>query len=93
MQEKIMPFYRPNILFLSGASGVGKTTITILRIAVEKAGLSAKGISTHSTRRTFITNLANKGINLVTIKKITGDSDLKVLSAYSNPCRSREKYR
>ncbi|MBN4004948.1 hypothetical protein [Nostoc sp. LPT] len=26
MQEKITPFYRPNILFLSGASGVGKTT-------------------------------------------------------------------
>ncbi|MDZ8135130.1 MAG: site-specific integrase [Nostoc sp. DedQUE04] len=54
----------------------------ILRAAVEKAGLSAKGISTHSTRRSFITNLANKGINLAMIKKITGHSDLKVLSAY-----------
>ncbi|MCF2146458.1 site-specific integrase [Desmonostoc muscorum LEGE 12446] len=54
----------------------------ILRSAVEKAGLSAKGISTHSTRRTFITNLADKGINLATIKKITGHTDLKVLSRY-----------
>ncbi|MEH1805383.1 tyrosine-type recombinase/integrase [Nostoc sp.] len=54
----------------------------ILRAAVERAGLSVKGISTHSTRRTFITNLANKGINLAMIKKITGHSDLKVLSAY-----------
>lgn len=27
MQEKIMLLSRPNILFLSGASGVGKTTI------------------------------------------------------------------
>ncbi|MEH2400516.1 tyrosine-type recombinase/integrase [Nostoc sp.] len=54
----------------------------ILRTAVEKAGLSAKGISTHSTRRTFITNLANKGINLAMIKKITGHTDLKVLSLY-----------
>ena len=27
MQEKIIPPYRPSILFLSGASGVGKTTI------------------------------------------------------------------
>lgn len=27
MQEKTMLLYRPNILFLSGASGVGKTTI------------------------------------------------------------------
>ncbi len=54
----------------------------ILRSAVQKAGLSAKGISTHSTRRTFITNLADKGINLATIKKITGHTDLKVLSRY-----------
>ncbi|MEH2139081.1 tyrosine-type recombinase/integrase [Nostoc sp.] len=54
----------------------------ILRAAVDKAGLSAKGISTHSTRRSFITNLANKGINLAMIKKITGHTDLKVLSQY-----------
>ena len=54
----------------------------ILRAAVDKAGLGTKGISTHSTRRSFITNLANKGISLGTIKKITGHTDLKVLSAY-----------
>lgn len=54
----------------------------ILRTAVDKAGLSAFGISTHSTRRSFITTLANKGINLAMIKKITGHADLKVLSAY-----------
>ncbi len=54
----------------------------ILRAAVEKAGLDAKGISTHSTHRPFITNLAKKGIGLATIKKITGHSDLKVLGAY-----------
>lgn len=54
----------------------------ILRAAVDRAGLSGKGISTHSTRRTFITNLAKNGINLATIKKITGHTDLKVLSRY-----------
>lgn len=54
----------------------------IFRSAVEKAGLAAKGISTHSTRRTFITNLARKGVSLATIKKATGHSDLKVLSRY-----------
>ncbi|MBN3897338.1 MAG: tyrosine-type recombinase/integrase [Nostoc sp. NOS(2021)] len=54
----------------------------ILRAAVQKAGFDAKGISTHSTRRTFITNLAKKGIGLATIKKITGHTDLKVLSRY-----------
>jgi integrase/recombinase XerD len=54
----------------------------ILRTAVEKANLTAKGISTHSTRRTFITKLASRGVGLATIKKITGHSDLKTLSRY-----------
>lgn len=54
----------------------------ILRNAVEKAGLSAKGISTHTTRRSFITKLAKRGVSLATIKKATGHSDLKVLSRY-----------
>ncbi|MEH1971106.1 tyrosine-type recombinase/integrase [Nostoc sp.] len=54
----------------------------ILRIAVERAGLAAKGISTHSTRRSFITKLANRGVSLATIKKATGHTDLKVLSRY-----------
>lgn len=54
----------------------------ILRSAVDKAGLGAKGISTHSTRRSFITKLAKRGVSLATIKKATGHTDLKVLSRY-----------
>ncbi|WP_414579600.1 tyrosine-type recombinase/integrase [Anabaena sp. CCY 9402-a] len=54
----------------------------ILRHAVDQAGLSAKGISTHSTRRSFITKLAKRGVSLSTIKKATGHTDLKVLSRY-----------
>ncbi|MDZ8240586.1 MAG: site-specific integrase [Nostoc sp. ChiQUE01a] len=54
----------------------------ILRKAVARAGLSAKGISTHSTRRSFITKLARRGVSLATIKKATGHTDLKVLSRY-----------
>jgi integrase/recombinase XerD len=54
----------------------------ILRTAVDKAGLSAKGISTHSTHRSFITKLAKRGVSLATIKKATGHTDLKVLSRY-----------
>ncbi len=54
----------------------------ILRTAVERAGLGDKGISTHSTRRTFITKLANRGVSLATIKKATGHTDLKVLARY-----------
>lgn len=54
----------------------------ILRLAVEKAGLSPKGISTHSTRRSFITKLHQNGTDLYTIKKITGHKDLKCLESY-----------
>ena len=54
----------------------------ILRAAVEKAGLSAKGISTHSTRRTFITKLHRNGTDLYTIKQITGHKDFRALERY-----------
>lgn len=54
----------------------------ILRAAVNKAGLSAKGISTHSTRRSFITKLHRNGTDLYTIKKITGHKDFKALERY-----------
>ena len=59
-----------------------RTADKILRSAVEKAGLSAKGISTHSTRRSFITKLHRNGTDLYTIKKITGHKDLKSLERY-----------
>jgi integrase/recombinase XerD len=54
----------------------------ILRAAVEKAGLTAKGISTHSTRRSFITKLHRNGTDLYTIKKITGHQDFRALERY-----------
>jgi len=54
----------------------------ILRTAVEKAGLSALGISTHSTRRSFITKLHRNGCDVYTIQKITGHQDLKALGHY-----------
>lgn len=54
----------------------------ILRAAVERAGLDAKGISTHSTRRTFITKLHSAGVDLYTIQRITGHRDLKCLGRY-----------
>jgi integrase/recombinase XerD len=54
----------------------------VFRAAVEKAGLSAKGISTHSTRRSFITKLHRNGTDLYTIKKITGHQDFRALERY-----------
>ncbi|ALF51863.1 integrase [Nostoc piscinale CENA21] len=54
----------------------------ILRSAVEKSGLGAKGISTHSTRRSFITKLHKAGVDLYTIQRITGHRDFKALGRY-----------
>jgi integrase/recombinase XerD len=54
----------------------------ILRCAVEKAGYAALGISTHSTRRSFITHLHSNGVDLYTIKQITGHKDFKSLERY-----------
>ena len=57
----------------------------VLRAAVEKAGLDAKGISTHSTRRSFINKLYCKGVDIYTIQQITGHRDIKALLGYIDP--------
>lgn len=54
----------------------------MLRGAIAAANLSHKGYSTHSTRRTFITYLYNRGVDLHTIQLITGHQDLKSLIRY-----------
>ncbi|WP_017652302.1 tyrosine-type recombinase/integrase [Fortiea contorta] len=63
----------------------------ILRAAIERLGLTAKGISTHSTRRTFITKLHRNGTDLYTIKKITGHKDFKSLERYVEISADRVK--
>jgi integrase/recombinase XerD len=54
----------------------------ILRSALIRAGLDHRGISTHTTRRSFITKLNEKGVDIATIQKITGHRDLKSLVKY-----------
>jgi integrase/recombinase XerD len=54
----------------------------VFRTAVDRAALSAKGISTHSTRRTFITKLHKAGTDIYVIQRITGHRDLKALGRY-----------
>ncbi len=54
----------------------------MFRAAVYQAGLECRGYSTHSTRRTFITRLYERGIDIHTIQRITGHSDLKSLIRY-----------
>lgn len=52
------------------------------RAAVGNAGLAHKGFSTHSTRRTLITRLAQRGTDLKVVQAITGHRDLKALLRY-----------
>jgi integrase/recombinase XerD len=53
-----------------------------LRAAIGRAGLEGKGISTHSTRRTLITRLANNGTAVKVIAAVTGHRDIKCLMRY-----------
>ncbi len=53
-----------------------------LRTACDRAGLGDRGISTHSFRRTAITELAKAGVNIRVIQKITGHAKLEQLSSY-----------
>ena len=66
-----------------------RTADAMLRRAVEEAGLSHKGISSHSTRRTFITRLWEKGVDLHTIQELTGHSDTKTLRGYIETSEER----
>jgi len=54
----------------------------VFRAAVEKAGQTAIRISTHSTRRSFITKLHRNGTDLYTIKQITRHQDFRALEHY-----------
>lgn len=53
-----------------------------LRNTCNKAGLGRRGISTHSPRRTFITELSEKGVPIRTIQSLTGHSNLSTLQRY-----------
>ncbi len=53
-----------------------------LRRACDRAGLGELGISTHSFRRTAITELAAAGIHISVIQAITGHASLGQLKSY-----------
>lgn len=53
-----------------------------LRRLLSRCGLDGKGISCHSTRATFITNMHRLGADVVLIQECTGHKDLKSLSRY-----------
>lgn len=53
-----------------------------LRRCCVRAGLGRRGISSHSPRRTFITELSEKGVPIKTIQALTGHSSLNTLQRY-----------
>jgi len=53
-----------------------------LRRAIKKAGLSDKGYSCHSFRRSAITRMSEAGTSLKVVQEITGHDDLKNLQRY-----------
>jgi integrase/recombinase XerD len=72
-------FPSPNI---AGKYLSSRSADAALRRAIERAGMTGLGYSTHSTRRGFITRLSNAGIAIRVIQKITGHRSLSVLAAY-----------
>lgn len=63
-----------------------------LRRAVGAAGLSHRGISGHSLRRSFITKLHQAGMDIHHIQQITGHKSLSVVQLYigKNPAKLKE---
>ena len=63
-----------------------------LRRAVAAAGLSHRGISGHSLRRSFITKLYESGMDIHNIQQITGHKSLSVVQLYigKNPAKLKE---
>jgi integrase/recombinase XerD len=53
-----------------------------LRGAVERAGMERRGISGHSLRRSFITELYRHGMDIFAIQQITGHRSLRALQKY-----------
>lgn len=88
--DRLLRAYKPNqsgYLFSGGIGGTNPISFSAcdkwLRAAAVRAGLGHRGISTHSTRRTFITVLYyDRGVDIKTLQAITGHSDLKSLQRY-----------
>ena len=59
-----------------------RNAYAILQRATEKAGMTARGISTHSTRRSVVNKLRKNGTDKAIIRKITGHRSDRGLDPY-----------
>lgn len=81
--EQYFDLSNPNYLFinLDGSKMLTKHIQRIIRLRALKAGLN-KLITPHSFRRSFATLLNNQQVNLTTIQKLLGHSDINTTAAY-----------
>ena len=81
-----MPDRNTSEYLFHNRSGEGPITVRwsdkILRASIERAGLSAKGISWHSFRRTFATRLHRAGVSIFVISKMLDHSDVRTTQQY-----------
>ena len=73
-------------LFPSPAAKEGRT-VSIekpFRRCVERAGLSVKDVVRHTLRHTAITHLVQAGVDLPTVKRISGHKDISMVERYSH---------
>lgn len=85
--QRYLDAYHPSKsgAFFPGRPGVNKflsrgTADRILRTACKTVGI--EGVSTHSFRRSALTNMHGSGFSLRTIQKISGHGDLGTLQLY-----------
>lgn len=96
--SRLLKAYKPSesgYLFSSGFGGSGHISFSAcdkwLRASVVRAGLGHRGISSHSTRRSFITVLYyDRGVDIKTLQAITGHSDLKSMQRYIEVSEDRK---
>ena len=62
---------------------------TVMRKALERAGLSDKGYSLHSLRHTFATEMINHGMRVEVLQKILGHQDIEMTMRYARLSNQR----
>jgi site-specific recombinase XerD len=59
------------------------TAWSVMRSAVERAGLSNKGYSLHNLRHTFATDMLNAGMRLEVLQQILGHQEIEMTLRYA----------
>lgn len=91
--EAYQPKKNPGFMFPGGRPGQPMTRFMadkILKQACDRVGLV--GVSTHSFRRTALTQMSSAGIPLRHIQEISGHSDLGSLQRYLEVTPDQRKY-